>query len=188
MGQKHTIIDNLKDILHENGQIPSHLDDGSLALLEKDITGSKRIFFAGAGRTGLALKMAAMRFMHLGFQVYVVGETTTPAILEDDLLIVASGSGTTSTLVVAAEKAKKQQASVFAITADAHSKIAQLADGVLVINAAVKTDFSESASVQYAGSLFEQSVLLVLDAVFMTIWQRSNLTKEDLWPKHANLE
>ena len=117
-----------------------------------------------------------------------MGETTTPAILENDLLIVGSGSGTTSTLVLATEKAKKQNATVIAITADEHSKIATLSDQIIAIKAAVKTDFGISASEQYAGSLFEQSVLLILDAVFMTLWQKSGLTKENLWPKHANLE
>jgi 6-phospho-3-hexuloisomerase len=48
--------------------------------------------------------MAAMRFMHLGYTVFIVGETNTPAILEGDLLLVASGSGTTSSVVSSAEK------------------------------------------------------------------------------------
>lgn len=74
----------------------------------KIILSKQNVSFVGAGRTGLALKMTAMRFMHLGFKVHVVGETTTPAILENDLLIVGSGSGTTSTLVLATEKAKNK--------------------------------------------------------------------------------
>jgi 6-phospho-3-hexuloisomerase len=51
--------------------------------------------------------MAAMRFMHLGYTVFIV--ETTPAILEGDLLLVASGSGTTSSVVSSAEKAKSQK-------------------------------------------------------------------------------
>lgn len=188
MEQVNTTIDNLKKILIENEEISTLLNPESLSLLENHIKQAKLIFFVGSGRTGLSLKMAAMRFMHLGFEVHVVGETTTPAILENDLLIVGSGSGTTSSLVLATEKAKKQNATVFAITADEHSKIATLSDQIIDIKAAVKTDFGISASEQYAGSLFEQSVLLILDAVFMTLWQKSGLTKENLWPKHANLE
>ena len=41
-------------------------------------------------------KMAAMRLMHLGLTVHVVGETTAPAIRSNDLLLAASGSGTTA--------------------------------------------------------------------------------------------
>lgn len=188
MATKIEFEENLKIILQENQDISAFLNFDSLANLANSIQKANRIFFVGAGRTGLSLKMAAMRFMHLGYEVYVVGETNTPAILEGDLLVVGSGSGTTSTLVSATEKSKKQNAAVVAITADENSKIASLADHTILIKAAVKTDFGASASQQYAGSLFEQSVLLVLDAVFMTLWKESGLTKEDLWPKHANLE
>jgi 6-phospho-3-hexuloisomerase len=58
--------------------------------------------------------------MHLGYTVFIVGETNTPAILEGDLLLVASGSGTTSSVVSSAEKESK--ATVIAITADAKAK------------------------------------------------------------------
>ena len=63
---------------------------------------ARRVFFVGAGRSGLALEMAAMRVMHLGLTVYVVGEVVTPAIERGDLLVVASGSGTTASPVRAA--------------------------------------------------------------------------------------
>jgi 6-phospho-3-hexuloisomerase len=56
-----------------------------------------------AGKERTCIKMAAMRFMHLGYTVFIVGETNTPAILEGDLLLVASGSGTTSSVVSSAD-------------------------------------------------------------------------------------
>lgn len=179
---------DLDKIIAELAHTTPAVDANDIDALLQAIQSAKRLFFAGAGRTGLALKMAAMRFMHLGYEVYVVGETTTPAILADDLLILGSGSGSTSTLVTAAEKAKKQTASLAVLTAAGDSTLASLADVTVRIPAAVKTDFGVSVSQQYAGSLFEQAVLLVLDGVFMALWQESGLTKEDLWPKHANLE
>jgi 6-phospho-3-hexuloisomerase len=75
--------------------------------------------------------------MHLGYTVFIVGETNTPAILEGDLLLVASGSGTTS-VVSSAEKLRVKKTTVIAITADAKSKIAGVADNILLINAATK--------------------------------------------------
>ena len=178
----------LGHILAEHQQLANSLNYDSVEQLVLHIKQAKRLFFVGAGRTGLALKMAAMRFMHLGYHVYIVGETTTPAILQDDLLIVGSGSGTTSTLVTAAQKAKSQQAKVAVLTAAPHSTLATIADQCVVIPAAIKTDFGVSVSNQYAGSLFEQSILLLFDSIFMSLWQESGLSKEDLWPKHANLE
>ncbi|MFB9076219.1 6-phospho-3-hexuloisomerase [Flavobacterium procerum] len=188
MNINSSINENLQTILEENLKLADQINPQEIDALVNKIKSANRIFFMAAGRSGLALKMAAMRFMHLGYNVYVVGETTTPAILEGDLLILASGSGTTSTVISAAEKAKKQNASVIAITADSKSRLAEVADYILLINAATKTDFGVSVSQQYAGSLFEQFTLFILESIFMSLWQESELTKEDLWPKHANLE
>ena len=104
------------------------------------ILAANRVFVMGAGRTGLALKMAAMRLMHLGLVVHVAGEVTSPAIARGDLLLVASGSGATAGPVHAAEVAVKAGARVSALTATPASKLGQLAQGVVVIPAAAKED------------------------------------------------
>ncbi|EIA07712.1 6-phospho-3-hexuloisomerase [Flavobacterium frigoris] len=179
---------NLHVILEENLKLANEINPQEIKVLVNEIKAAKRIFVMAAGRSGLALKMAAMRFMHLGYTVFIVGETNTPAILEGDLLLLASGSGTTSSVLSSAVKAKKQKATVIALTADAESKLAEVADHIIFIKAATKTDFGVSVSKQYAGSLFEQFTLFILEGVFMSLWQESELTKEDLWPKHANLE
>jgi len=95
------------------------------------ILAAPRVFVTGAGRSGLALKMAAMRLMHLGLTVHVAGEITTPAIASGDLLIAASGSGTTAGIVHAAEVATKAGANVLAITTAPESPLATFASIVL---------------------------------------------------------
>ncbi|WP_251049092.1 6-phospho-3-hexuloisomerase [Microbacterium sp. ISL-103] len=148
-----------------------------------------RVFVLGAGRSGLALQMTAMRLMHLGLDVHVVGETTTPAISRDDLLLVASGSGTTSGIVRAAQTAVGVGAKVATITTDGSSPLAALSGAAsIVVPAAGKLDRSGAASAQYAGSLFEQAVVLIGDALFHALWARSGQDADDLWPRHSNLE
>jgi len=61
----------------------------------------------GAGRSGLAAKAFAMRLMHLGFNVYVVGETTTPAVGPEDLVIGVSGFRETPSIANLGGIAKK---------------------------------------------------------------------------------
>lgn len=146
------------------------------------------VFTIGTGRSGLALQMAAMRFMHLGLPTHVVGEVTAPAIGATDVLVAASGSGTTGRVVRAAQTARDQGAEVIALTTAAESPLAKLATEVLIIPAADKQDFDGSASVQYAGSLFEQSVLLITDALFHALWKTSGTQARELWRLHANLE
>lgn len=149
---------------------------------------AERVFVHGAGRSGLALRMTAMRLMHLGLEVHVVGEVTTPAVADGDVLLTASGSGTTSGIVAAARTAVDAGARVAAITTAADSPLADLAEAVLVVPAADKQDRSGSASAQYAGGLFEQTVVLLGDAVFHALWKRSGADADELWPRHANLE
>jgi 6-phospho-3-hexuloisomerase len=152
------------------------------------VANAPRVFVFGAGRSGLALQMTAMRLMHLGLEVHVVGEVTSPAIARGDLLLTASGSGTTGSIVTAAQTARAVGARVAAITTAPASPLGGLADATVVVPAAEKLDRSASASAQYAGSLFEQTVVLLGDALFHALWRRSGQSADELWPRHANLE
>lgn len=178
---RNLILQELQDSL---SSLSSDEVDTALVLLRR----AKRIFTAGAGRSGLALQMAAMRLMHLGLTVYVAGETTTPSIAAGDLLLVASASGTTSSAVHAAEVAKKAGAAALLLTTAPESPLAKFATATLRIHAASKAETDDRASQQYAGSLFEQSVLLTCDLLFHLLWKAGSQTADELMVRHANLE
>ncbi|GAA3882837.1 6-phospho-3-hexuloisomerase [Leifsonia kafniensis] len=152
------------------------------------IAGADRVFVVGAGRSGLALRMTAMRLMHLGLIVHVVGDVTTPAIRSGDLLLAASGSGTTGSIVRAGQSAVDVGAVVAALTTAESSPLAALASTLVVVPAAGKLDRSGTASTQYSGSLFEQLVIVIGDALFHALWQRGGASADELWARHANLE
>lgn len=164
------------------------VDPEQIGAAARNLRSANRIFTSGAGRSGLALKMAAMRLMHLGLTVHVAGEVTTPAIAAGDLLLVASGSGATSSVVHAAEVARKTGAGVLALTTAPASKLGELATGLIVIPAAAKQGNDGTVSRQYAGALFEQAVLLLMDALFQSLWREGGEAAEQLWKRHANLE
>jgi 6-phospho-3-hexuloisomerase len=149
---------------------------------------ANRVFTLGAGRSGIALNMTAMRLMHLGLTVHVVGEATSPAIGAGDVLLVASGSGSTAGIVSAVDTAGSVGASTVAITTDAASAVGEAATVAIIVPAAKKLDRDGTASAQYAGSLFEQCVVLIGDALFHALWKASGQTADELWPRHSNLE
>lgn len=183
--------DALGLIFAENSHVVNALRSASASSLDEaatELAAAPRIFVLGAGRSGLALKMTAMRLMHLGLDVHVVGEVTSPAIASGDLLLVASGSGTTGAIVRAAETAQSVGANILALTTAPESPLGRLAAVTVVIPAAAKQDHAGQVSAQYSGGLFEQALLLVGDALFHTLWQASGATAEQLWPRHANLE
>ena len=47
----------------------------------------RKIFVVGVGRSGFVGRAFALRLMNLGFNVYFLGETITPAAGEKDLIL-----------------------------------------------------------------------------------------------------
>ena len=168
-----------------------NLDAFQLQKLEHCILKANRIFVAGAGRSLLMIRGFAMRLMHMGYTSYVVGETVTPAIQPGDLLVIASGSGSTATLTVMAEKCKRIGAELALITTAPDSPIGCLADCIVQIRAATTKETESAArSIQPGANTFEQSVLLIADAIVADITRDTNLdeTNTRLMLRHANLE
>lgn len=179
---------NLELILMENTRLIEHINFHQVAILTNCIRSANHIFITAAGRSGFAMRSAAMRLMHLGHKVYFVGETTTPAILKGDLLIAASGSGTTSTIVKAAQKAREVGAIVVSISTQEESSLSLVSNQLILVPAAGKQDLESKQSAQYAGSLFEQFILLLTDSVFQSLWKLEAIPAAELWKRHANLE
>lgn len=191
--QGRAVITAVDLILAEHAGIAARLASSpdtaaSLAAMAERLRAADRVFVLGAGRSGLALRMTAMRLMHLGLTVHVVGDVSTPAITASDALLVASGSGSTAGTVRAAETARSVGAPVLALSTAAESPLADLAAVTVVIPAAQKQDHGGALSAQYSGALFEQAVMVIGDALFHTLWQASGATADELWPRHANLE
>ncbi|WP_091186464.1 6-phospho-3-hexuloisomerase [Paenibacillus catalpae] len=155
--------------------------------LAKRITEAEKIFVAGAGRSGLMMRAFAMRLMHMGFRAYVVGETVTPGIAEGDLLLIGSGSGETKSLTSMASKAQSIGASVAAISIVPESTLGKLASTIVTIPAATKDSASGSSS-QPMGTLFEQSLLLLLDTIVLNLMENKQLQGAAMYNNHANLE
>jgi len=179
-----------KSIVQELEQTLSNIANDQADALTNAILASKKIFVAGVGRSGFMVKAFAMRLMHIGFETYVVGETNTPSLSAEDLLIIASGSGATGSLIGMAQKAKVIGAKIGLVTIDHQSPIARVADMILTIPAPSPKIEKDTGftSVQPMGSLFEQSLLLTLEAIIIMLMERCAKTSEVMFARHANLE
>ena len=152
---------------------------------------ARRVYVAGAGRSGLAMRAFAMRMMHMGKTVHVVGDVTTPGIADGDLLVIGSGSGSTGSLQVIAERAKKHGALLLLLTIVPDSPIGALADVVVQIPApsSKAPDAADTvASLQPMGSLFEQSLFMLGDVLIVALMQKHGLSADTMFARHANLE
>lgn len=156
-----------------------------------------KILLLGTGRSGFVGRAFALRLMHLGFNVYISGETITPALTPDDLVVAISGSGTTKTVVAQAEVANGIGSRVIAVTSHPTSPLSKFADEVVVVKGRTKIDREfDYARRQITGehdnaplgTMFELSVMIFLDSVIADLMQRLGMTEIDLRKRHANAE
>ena len=179
------------DQMHEElGGVLSRLTPDLAETLIREVQAAPRIFGCATGRSGFILRGFLMRLMHLGFNVYFVGETITPRIRPGDLLIIMSGSGETAQPREMQRRANAVGARTLALTTHRESTIGREAQVVLIIPGTTKlTRTQEADSVQCPGSLFEQATFLFLEAVVLILYpRRLGHNQGEVLDRHADLE
>jgi 6-phospho-3-hexuloisomerase len=173
----------LDRILTELRDIASRTREADIERLADAILEADRVYVTGMGRSGLMARAFAMRLMHLGLSVFVVGETTTPSIEEGDLLLCCTRYGRSGSLLHYIEKAHDAKAVAAVITMDAASPMAKKAEVIVPIPVG-----KEEASRQPLGTLFEQTLLLTLDALVIVLMVKRGFTEAEMARLHTNLE
>jgi len=177
-------------VLREIEETLGEIDQTKITYFLKQIMDAQRVFIVGVGRTGLVMRCFAMRLMHLGIKVQILGEITTTAVSKNDLLLIGSGSGETGSLVSIATKAHKLGVRILLITINPDSSIGNMAQECLKIPAPSPklTHKQDKTSIQPMGSLFEQTLLLTLECIAGMIMQEKNIDADSMFMNHANLE
>jgi len=192
------VIKTAKEINKMIKGVLDKLDNKQVEEFMRMLIHSRTIFVSGAGRSGLVGKAFAMRLMHLGFNVYVVGETIAPPVKPGDLLIAISGSGKTSATLTTVKTAKKLKTNVVTITSFKDSPITKLSDCIVLIGGReMRSMGSDYVSGQLTGlhepltplgSLFELSTMIFLDSVITKLMRIYEEGERDLKKRHANIE
>lgn len=188
------IKETLEGVLDELSGLYDRIDETQVDKLVKALLEERGIFIAGAGRSGLLLRCFAMRLMHMGKKAHMTGDVATPGARPGDMLLIGSGSGETGSLVSIAKKAKSMGMTIAAVTTNPDSTIGKMADLVVVLpgptpkNAETADPARSVQSAQPMGSLFEQGMFLMLDCIIMKLMKKKNVTSEEMFRRHANLE
>jgi 6-phospho-3-hexuloisomerase len=186
---------NLADRIAAEAEL---LDESSVVNLINEINSAESVFLAGAGRSGFVAKAFAMRLMHMGYSVYVIGESTTPAISSRDLLIAVSGSGETFSILGISNAAKTKRGRIVAITSNPRSRLAITSDSMVIIKGRIpaihETDYL-ARQVQGAhqplvplGTLFEISTMVFFDSLIEELMVLQKRNEAYLRRRHTNLE
>jgi 6-phospho-3-hexuloisomerase len=190
--------DAVNDIIDNVSKITQSVNQEEINKMIETVTNVENVFIMGLGRSGLVAKAFGMRLMHLGLNVYIVGETITPAITDKDCLIAISGSGETSYIISTTGIAKSIGAKIIAITSYTESTLAQESDLIVQLKGRTKIDnepnyirrqiSGQHQTLSPMGTIFEISALVFLDSVIAQMMHDLGQTEADLKSRHTVLE
>ncbi len=175
----------LRDLEAVFATMPEDALDG----LIEEIVRAKRVVVFGLGREGLQMRGFAMRLFHMGRNVAVWGDMTTPEVGPGDLFIVSAGPGDLATARTLAGIARKAGARTALVTAQPKGELAKHVDVVTVIPAqTMADDRGAKLSVLPMGSLFETAQMIAFELAILKLRERFNETAETMRARHTNLE
>jgi 6-phospho-3-hexuloisomerase len=191
-----------EEIITGAQQAMSELDLDDVEKMMQMILDAKerKIFVVGVGRSGFVGRAFAVRLMNLGFNVYFLGETITPAATKEDLIIVISGSGTTKLAITASSAAREIGAKVIAITSYPDSQLGKTAEHIVFVGGRTKIGWprkkdyharqilGERETLSPLGSIFENNSMIFLDSLVVELMHRLGKTEEQMRKLHATIE
>ena len=164
-------------------KISKELDSENVNRLINEIIDVKRIFLMGAGRSGLEARAFAMRLMHLGFDVHVIGDATAPVPTNEDLVIIISGSGETQSVLDLGTNIKSKGPKMAIITTNKDYSL--ILDMTIIIPVKIE-DIDKDLRECFLpmGTLFEVITHVFLDAIISELKYRTGTTEAKMKDRH----
>lgn len=173
-------------VIQENLQTLQAVDPQQIQKLITEIKQAKTIQLYGMGRMQLSVRGFAMRLKHMGFDSYVVYDTTSPCIGKGDLLIVHCAVTNAELNVI--QLAKNAGARIVLLTAHPENEHGKYADLCVHVPGQIFGTDSEIHSIQPMSTLLEQSLFLFTDIITMMLIKECNISLDEMKNKHTNLE
>jgi 6-phospho-3-hexuloisomerase len=183
MREREIISEHMNFVSEYIKKISKELDSENINKLINEIITTKRIFLMGAGRSGLEARAFAMRLMHLGFDVHMVGDVTTPIPTIEDLVIIISGSGKTQSIVDIGTAIKGKGPKMAIITTNKDYYL--ILDIVIVIPVRIEDiDKDHRECFIPMGTLFEVISHIFIDAIISELKYRTGTTEAEMKDRH----
>lgn len=115
----------------------------------------KLIIGLGVGRMGYSMSSFIMRLSHLGFNTYMLGDTSLPRVNKNTIVLVNSSSGETKSILLHVKQCKQVGSFVILFTTNINSKIAKISDFVIEV--------PKIKSKQIMKTIYEQFTLIFFD-------------------------
>ncbi|EPC3784286.1 SIS domain-containing protein [Citrobacter farmeri] len=183
MSQYHELVEK---VIEENRTTLLKVDEQQIEQLIEEIRQARTIQLYAMGRMQLSVRGFAMRLKHMGFDSYVVYDTTTPYLGKGDLLIVHCAVTNVELNII--KLAKEAGARIVLLTAHPENEHGQYADLAVCVPGQIFGGAEEVPSIQPMSTLLEQSLFLFTDIVTMMLIKRCNISMEAMKASHTNLE
>lgn len=158
------------------------IDPGTARTLFEAIGAARRVFFVGAGRTGLIARTVVMRLRQMGREAYMAGESATPAAKREDLVVVCSGSFQSTTTLAIYRRTMDAKIKTAVITSSAAAPNYDRGGIVVVI------PVNDRAKLAPLGTIFELSLQLLFDAWVLAWMEQWGVAERSMRARHATLE
>jgi 6-phospho-3-hexuloisomerase len=173
-------------VTQENKMVLDKVPLSEIERLLTEIEKAKTIQLYAMGRMQLSVRGFAMRLKHMGFDTYIVYDTTTPAIGPGDLLLDICAVTNVELNVIRC--AKTVGATIGLLTAHPENEHGGLADFTVRIPGQIFGGPEEVKSIQPMASLLEQSMFLFTDIITMMLIDRNKINVPEMHRRHTNLE
>ena len=204
-------VNNAKSIIPTQEKSISKFRDIIIRARTKRVQKERKttIFISGAGRSGLVAKVFAKRLMHLGFHVFVFGESIVPPVNDGDVIIIISKSGKSNMVTKIIEESKLRNVKILSVCGSDDCELSGMSDAQLVIDSLPQKYFDLREDEVYddmlralpdklaqlhtknaplelilMGTAFEISSCVVLEALVVELMQKLNLREKDLNAYH----
>ena len=176
----------VRAVIDENRRVLEAVSEAEIKNLIAEIERAKTIQLFALGRMQASMRAFAMRLKHMGFDAYVVFDTTTPVLGKGDLLIVNCAVTAVDLNII--RLAKKAGARVCLITAHPENEQGRMADLCVLVPGQIFGTAPEIRSIQPMASLLEQALLLFEDIVVMLLMEKRGVSTREMQQRHTNLE
>lgn len=185
------VLKNARDSLSELLQDLERLSRFVNIISSCKRNGGSKIYLIGAGINKFVSLMSAMRFQHLGLNVFSIDDWKFRDA--NDVLIGISSSGESAITLLYAKEAKRTGMNLISLTASPGSTLSNLSDVELdLLDISKREEYLEFRV--FKGKkprfipAFEYAALLVLESVVAQIAEEFSIREEDMRRLHANIE
>ncbi|PKH25762.1 sugar isomerase [Enterobacterales bacterium CwR94] len=183
MSQYQELVDK---VLAENRETLERVDPAQIEQLMEEICNAKTIQLYAMGRMQLSVRGFAMRLKHMGFDSYLVYDTTTPYLGKGDLLIVHCAVTNVELNII--KLAKEAGARIVLLTAHPENAHGEYADLAVRVPGQIFGGEHEVPSMQPMSTLLEQALFLFTDIVTLMLIEKKKIDMDAMKASHTNLE